>query len=79
MGTPYKGALAKPPARHRPYWQSRGDRATGTSGLFLGGLSDDYVFSHVFSTHEVMEERRKIQEPGIFGIHVDRRIADSGE
>ena len=33
-----------------------------------GGLSDDYVFSHVFSTHEVMEERRKIQEPGIFGI-----------
>ena len=49
------------------------------SGYRLRRLSDDYVFSHVFSTDEVMEERRKIQEPGIHGIHVDRRMADSGE
>ena len=49
------------------------------SGYRLRRLSDDYVFSHVFSIDEVMEERRKIQEPGIDGIHVDRRIADSGE
>jgi len=27
----------------------------------------------------VMEERRKVQEPGIHGIQIDRRIADSGE
>ncbi len=45
-------------------------------GYRLRRLSDDYVFSHVFSTDEVMEERRKIQEPGIRGIHVDRRTAD---
>ena len=45
-------------------------------GYRLRRLSDDYVFSHVFSTDEVMEERRKIQEPG---IRVDRRMADSGE
>lgn len=49
------------------------------SGYRLRRLSDDYVFSHVFSTDEVMKERRKIQEPGIHGIHVDRRMADSGE
>ena len=48
-------------------------------GYRLRRLSDDYVFSHVFSTDEVMEERRKKQEPGIQGIHVDRRTADSGE
>jgi hypothetical protein len=48
-------------------------------GYRLRRLSDDYVFSHVFSTDEVMEERRKIQEPGIHGIRVDRRRADSGE
>ena len=48
-------------------------------GYRLRRLSDDYVFSHVFSTDEVMEERRKIQEPGIHGIHGDRRMADSGE
>jgi hypothetical protein len=46
-------------------------------GYRLRRLSDDYVFSHVFSTDEVMEERRKIQEPGIPGVHVDRRIADA--
>jgi hypothetical protein len=48
-------------------------------GYRLRRLSDGYVFSHVFSTDEVMEERRKIQEPGIHGIQVDRRMADSGE
>ncbi len=48
-------------------------------GYRLRRLSDGCVFSHVFSADEVMEERRKIQEPGIHGIHVDRRIADSGE
>ncbi len=47
-------------------------------GYRLRRLSDDYVFSHVFSADEVMEERRKIQEPGIDGFHVDRRIADAG-
>ncbi len=46
------------------------------SGYRLRRLSDDHVFSHVFSTDDVMEERRKIQEPG---IHGDRRMADSGE
>jgi hypothetical protein len=49
------------------------------SGYRLRRLSDDYVFSHVFSTDEVMEERRKIPEPAFYGIHVDRRMADSGE
>ncbi len=48
-------------------------------GYRLRRLSDDYVFSHVFSTDEVMEERRKMQEPGVPGIHVDRRMADSDE
>ena len=48
-------------------------------GYRLRRLSDGYVFSHVFSADEVMEERRKVQEPGIYGIQVDRRIADSGE
>ena len=48
-------------------------------GYRLRRLSDGYVFSHVFSADEVMEERHKVQEPGIHGIHVDRRIADSGE
>ena len=50
-----------------------------TSGYRLRRLSDDHVFSHVFSTDEVMEERRKIQEPGIHGFQVDRRMTDSGE
>jgi hypothetical protein len=45
-------------------------------GYRLRRLSDDFVFSDVFSADDVMEERRKIQEPG---IHVDRRLADSGE
>jgi hypothetical protein len=49
------------------------------SGYRLRRLSDDFVFSHVFSNDEVMEERRQIQEPGVHGIHVDRRMADSGE
>ena len=35
------------------------------SGYRLRRLSDDYVFNHVFSTDEVMEERPTIQEPGI--------------
>ena len=48
-------------------------------GYRLRRLSDDYVFSDVFIATEVMEERRKIQEPCIHGNHVDRRIADSGE
>ena len=50
-------------------------------GYRLRRLSDDCVFSHVFSTDEVMEERRKVQDPGIHGhgIRVDRRRADSGE
>ncbi len=47
-----------------------------TSGYRLRRLSDNHVFSHVFSTDEVMKERRKIREPG---IHVNRRMADSGE
>ena len=48
-------------------------------GYRLRRLSDGYVFSHVFSADEVIEERRKVQEPGFPGIHIDRRIADSGE
>ena len=35
------------------------------SGYRLRRLSDDHVFSHVFSPDEVMEERPTIQEPGI--------------
>lgn len=50
-----------------------------SSGYRLRRLSDDYVFGHVFSTDEVMRERRKIHEPSSQGIHVDRRTADSGE
>jgi len=49
------------------------------SGYRLRRLSDDHVFCHVFSTDDVMEERRKIQEPGIHVIHGDRRMADSEE
>ena len=49
------------------------------SGYRLRRLSDDYVFSHVFNTDEVMAERRKIQEPGFHGIDLDRRKADSAE
>jgi len=49
------------------------------SGYRLRRLSDNHVFSHVFRTDEVMEERRKIQEPGIHRTHLDRRVADSGE
>jgi hypothetical protein len=48
-------------------------------GYRLRRLSDDYVFRHVFSTDEVMEERRKVQEPGIDGFHVDRHMAGSRE
>jgi hypothetical protein len=48
------------------------------SGYRLRRLSDDYVFSHVFSTDEVMEERRKTQEPGVYGTRVDRRRATPG-
>ena len=47
-------------------------------GYRLRRLSDDYVFTHVFSTDEVMEERRKAQEPGIDGTRVDRRRATPG-
>src|ERR1700683_2926811 len=47
-------------------------------GYRLRRLSDDYVFSHVFSTDEVMKERR-IQEPGVDGFHVVRQMAESGE
>jgi hypothetical protein len=43
-------------------------------GYRLRRLSDGHVFSHVFSTNEVMEERRKVQEPGN-GIHIDRRTS----
>jgi len=65
-------------------WNHYLDRWTGgfavaevlARGYRLRRVSDGYVFSHVFSADEVMEERRKIQEPG---IHVDRRHADSGE
>ena len=49
------------------------------NGYRLRRLSDDYVFRHVFSTDEVMEERRQIQEFGVHGIHIDRRMPDSGE
>lgn len=49
------------------------------SGYRLRRLSDDYVFRHVFSTDEVMEERRKIQEPGVHGTYLDRRKTDSWE
>ena len=48
-------------------------------GYRLRRQSDGHVFSHVFGADEVMEERRKVQEPGMHGIYVDRRIADSGE
>ena len=45
-------------------------------GYRLCRLSDGHVFSHVFSTLEVMEERRKFQEPGVQGTYLDRRTAD---
>jgi hypothetical protein len=41
-------------------------------GYRLRRLSDGHVFSHVFSTNEVMEERRKVQQT-LDGIQVDRR------
>ena len=47
------------------------------SGYRLRRLSDGHVFSHVFNTDEVMEERRKIQKAD-YGIHQDRRISHSG-
>src|ERR1700735_216614 len=48
-------------------------------GYRLRRLSDDHVFDHVFSTDEVMEERRKTQEPGIYGTtRADRRRATPG-
>ena len=51
-----------------------------STGYRLRRLSDNHVFGHVFSTDEVMEERRKmIQEPGFHGTHLDRRITDSEE
>lgn len=43
-------------------------------GYRLRRLSDGHVFSHVFSTNEVMEERRKVQELD-YGIHFDRRLS----
>ena len=49
------------------------------TGYRIRRLSDDHVFRHVFSTDEVMEERRKIQVPGILGTSLDRRAADSGK
>jgi hypothetical protein len=49
------------------------------TGYRLRRLSDDQVFRHVFSTDEVMEERREIQEPGVQGTYLDRRMADSGQ
>jgi hypothetical protein len=49
------------------------------TGYRLRRLSDDTVFRHVFSTDEVMEERRKIQEPGVHRTYLDRRQTDSGE
>ncbi len=48
------------------------------NGYRLRRLSDNYVFDHVFSTDEVMEERRKTQEPGIYGTPIDRRRATPG-
>jgi len=42
-----------------------------TRGYRLRRLSDDYVFGHVFSTNEVMEERRKLQEPRVIWGQVD--------
>ncbi len=47
-------------------------------GYRLRRLSDDYVFDHVFSTDEVMKERRKVQEPGIYGTRFERRRATPG-
>lgn len=48
-------------------------------GYRLRRLSDDHVFDHVFSTDEVMEERRKTQEPGTYGTtRADRRRATPG-
>ena len=49
------------------------------NGYRLRRLSDDHVFRHVFSTDEVMEERRQIPGFRAHGIHVDRRMPDSGE
>jgi hypothetical protein len=49
------------------------------TGYRLRRLSDDQVFRHVFSTDEVMEERREIQEPDVQGAYLDRRMADSGQ
>ena len=45
-------------------------------GYRLRRLSDGHVFSHVFSTNEVMEERRTVQELA-YGIHLDRRVSHS--
>jgi len=44
------------------------------SGYRLRRLSDGHVFSHVFSTNEVMAERRRFQELA-YGIHIDRRMS----
>ena len=49
------------------------------SGYRLRRLSDGQVFRDVFSLDEVMEERRKIHEPGFHGTHLERRMADSEE
>jgi hypothetical protein len=46
---------------------------------FLRRWTDGCVFSHVFSADEVMEERRKLQEPGDYGIHLNRRQSRFGE
>jgi hypothetical protein len=47
-------------------------------GYRLRRLSDGHVFSDVFSTNEVMEERRKVQEL-TYGLHLDRRTPRTGE
>ena len=49
-----------------------------TTGYRLRRLSDGHVFGHVFSRNEVMEERRKVQEPA-YGIHLDRRVSHFGD
>ncbi len=42
-------------------------------GYRLRRLSDGHVFSHVFSTNEVMEDRRKVEDLTYGMIHLDRR------
>lgn len=44
------------------------------AGYRLRRLTDGHVFAHVFRRNEVMEERRKVQEPD-YGIYLDRRVS----